>query len=141
VIRLRRINKFNRLTVVDDLRESVMQERILHIELINQLGAGDGQGEHDADRGWFDHWVDGLIIVSVGSLGEATKNPASLVPFQGAVRIKLVIENSLASDDVGANGVRDKILGVVGNQDSKFFFHGATPIWIDQGGTDGEGHR
>jgi hypothetical protein len=108
-------------------------------------GARDGQGEHGADYGHLDHRAKGLIIVDAGSLdlllGEAVKNPASLVPFQGAIGIELVLENPVAGDDVGANGVRDKIPGVVGNQDSKFFFHGATPIQIDEGGMEGGGHR
>jgi hypothetical protein len=69
------------------------------------------------------------------------KNPASLVPFHGAIRIELVLENPLAGDDVGANVARDKILGVVGDQGSKFFFHNTTPIWIDEGDADGGGHR
>jgi hypothetical protein len=118
-----------------------VQERILHIKLMNRPGAGDSQGEDSADRGRLDHRAEGLIVVDIGSLGEATKNPASLVPFQGAVRIELVLENPLAGDDVGANEARDKIPGVVGDQGSKFFFHGATPIWIDEGGADGGGHR
>jgi hypothetical protein len=52
-----------------------------------------------------------------------------------------VLENPFVSDDVGANGVRDKILGVVGDQGSKLFFHGVTPIQIDEGSTNGGGHR
>jgi hypothetical protein len=108
---------------------------------MNRPGAGDGQGEDGADRGRLDHRAEGLIVVNAGSLGEAVKNPASLVPFQGAVGIKLVLKNSLTGDDVGANGARDKIPGVVGDQGSKFFFHSMTPIWIDEGGADGGGHR
>jgi hypothetical protein len=118
-----------------------MQERILHIELMNRPGAGDSQGEDGVDRGWLDHRAEGLIVVDAGSLGEAAKNPASLVPFQGVVVIELVLENPLAGDDVGTNEARDKIPGVVGDQGSKFFFHGTTPIWIDEGGADGGGHR
>lgn len=81
-----------------------MQERILHIKLVNRPGVGDGQGEHGMNRARLDHWAEGLIVVGAGSLGETAKNPASLVPVQGAIRIELVLENSLASDDVGANG-------------------------------------
>jgi hypothetical protein len=80
-----------------------VQEHILHIELVNRPGAGDGQGEHDVDHGWLDHWAECLIVIDVGSLGEATKNPASLVAVQGAVGIELVVENLLAGVDVGAN--------------------------------------
>jgi hypothetical protein len=139
-IGLHRINKSSRLAVVDGLRKGVVQEHIRQIELMNRLGAGDGSGEHGADRGRLDHQAEGLIVIDVGSLGEAVKNPTSLVPFQGAVRIKLMLENPLAGDDVGANGTRDKIPDVAGDQDSKFFFHAAASIWIDEGGADG-GHR
>jgi hypothetical protein len=75
---------------------------------MNRPGAGDDQGEHGADRGRLDHRAEGLIVVDTGSLGEAVKNPTSVVPFQGAVGIELVLQNPLAGDDVGA-----KIPGVV----------------------------
>jgi hypothetical protein len=52
-----------------------------------------------------------------------------------------VLENTLVGDDIGANGARDKIPGVVGDQGGKFFFHGAVPIWIGEGSVDGGGHR
>jgi hypothetical protein len=118
-----------------------VQEHILHIELMNRPGAGDNQGEDGADCGRLEHRAEGLIIVDAGSLGEVAKNPVSLVRFQGAVGIELVLENPLVGDNVGANGVRDKIPGVVGDQGSKFFFHGAAPIWINEGGADRGGHR
>jgi hypothetical protein len=140
-IELRRINKSSRLAIVDGLRRGVVQECILDIKLMNRPGARDGQGEHGADRGRLDHWAEGLIVVDARSLGEAAKNPASLVSFQRAIRIKLVLENPLVGDDVGANGMRDKIPGVVGDQGSKFFFHGMAPIRIDEGDADGGGHQ
>jgi hypothetical protein len=102
---------------------------------------GYGQGEHGVDRGRLDHWTKGLIVVDAGSLGEAPKNTTRLVPFQRTVRIELVLENPLVVDDVGANGVRDKIRSVVGDQCSKFFFHGMTPIQIDEVSLDGGGYR
>jgi hypothetical protein len=67
------------------------------------------------NHGRLDHQTEGLIVVDTGSLGEATKNPASLVPVQGVVRVELVLENSLVDDDVGANWMRDKIPCLVGN--------------------------
>jgi hypothetical protein len=74
-------------------------------------------------------------------MGEAMKDPASLILFQRVVGVELVLENPFAGDDVRANRARDKILGVVGDQGSKLFFHGTTPIRIDEGDTDGGGHR
>jgi hypothetical protein len=84
-----------------------MQKHILHIKLMNRPGVGDGEGEHGADRGRLDHWVEGLIIVGIGSLNEAAKDPSSLVPFQRAIRVELLLENPFASNDVGANRARD----------------------------------
>jgi hypothetical protein len=48
---------------------------------MNRPGVGDDWGEHDADCGWLDHQAEGLIVVDARSLGEATKDPASLVTF------------------------------------------------------------
>jgi hypothetical protein len=100
----------------------------------------DDQGEHGVDHGWLDHWAKGLIIVDVRLLGEAVKNPTSLVPVLGAVVIKLVHENPLAGDDIGANRTKNKIPGVVGDQGNKLFFHCVTPLRIGEGNTDGGGH-
>jgi hypothetical protein len=93
------------------------------------------------DHGWLDHRAEGLIAVDAGSLGEDVKNPASLVPFQRVVGVELVLENPFASDDIGANVAWDKILGVVGDQGSKLFFHGVAPVQIDEGGDDRGGYR
>jgi hypothetical protein len=118
-----------------------MQEHILHIKLMNQPGARDDQGEHGVDRDQLDHRAEGLIVVDARSLGEAVKYPASLVPLQGTIRVELVFENPFSSGNIGANRVRDKIPGVVGDQGSKLFFHGAVPAWINEGSVDGGGHR
>jgi hypothetical protein len=60
---------------------------------MNRPGVGDTQREHGPDRGRLDHWAEGLIVVNVGSLGEATKDLVSLVPFQRAIKVELVLEN------------------------------------------------
>jgi hypothetical protein len=103
---------------------------------VNRPGVGDDQRDHGADRGQLDHWAEGLIVVDVGSLGEAT----SLVPVQGVIEIDLMLENPLADDDVGGNMTRDKIPSVVGDQGSKLFFHGAMPVQIDEGRADKGGY-
>jgi hypothetical protein len=117
-----------------------MQEHILHIKMMKRPGAGDEQGEHGADCGRLDYQVKCLIVVDTGSLSEATKDPASLLPFQRAIEAELVLKNPFVGDDIGANGARDIITGVVGDQGSKFFFDGAVPVQTDEGGTNGGGH-
>jgi hypothetical protein len=118
-----------------------VQEHILYIELMNGPGAGDGQGEHRADGDRLDHRAEGLIVVDAGPLGKAMKNPASLVPFQGAVRVELVLEDPFVGDDVGANRMRDKLPSIVGDQSIIFFFHGTALGRVGEGGADGGGHR
>jgi hypothetical protein len=118
-----------------------MQEHILHINLMNRSGAGDGQGEHDVGRDRLDHQADGVIVVDAESLGEVVKDPMSLVPFQRAIRVELMLENLFISDDVGANGAKDKITGVVADQGSKLFFHTVVPVQIYEGGVDRERHQ
>jgi hypothetical protein len=140
-IRLHRINKSSRLTTVDGLREGAMQERILHIKLMNRSGTGDDQGEHGVDRGRLDNRDESVIVVDAGPLGEVEKDPRSLVSFQRAVGVELVLENPFTDDDIGANGARDNIPGVVDDQGNKLFFHGVAPIWINEGDMDEGGHR
>jgi hypothetical protein len=93
------------------------------------------------DHGRLDNWTEGLIIVDVGSLGKVVKYPMSLVSFQRAVGVELVLKNPFVGDDARANGVMDKTTVVVGDQGSKFFFHDAVIVWIDESITDGGGHR
>jgi hypothetical protein len=67
------------------------------------------------DSGRLDNRAESLIVVDAGLLREATKNRTSLVPFQDAVRVKLVLKDLFVGDDVGANMTRDKIPSVVGD--------------------------
>jgi hypothetical protein len=69
------------------------------------------------------------------------KDTTKLIPFQRAIRFECVLEDPFVGDDIGTNKARDKIPDVVGDQGSKFFFHGAVLVRIDEGGADGGGHR
>jgi hypothetical protein len=73
-------------------------------------------------------------------MGEAVKNPTSLVPFQGAVGVELVLEDPFSSDDVGAKRMRGKIPSVVGDQSIIFFQHSTTAGRVSEGVVDGRGH-
>jgi hypothetical protein len=122
-----RINKPRWLAAVDCLRESTMQEHILHIKLVDGPGMLDGQGKHHANGGWIDNRAKCLIVVDVGPLGEAVKNPTGLVPFQGDVGVEFVLEDPFIGDDVGANRMRDNIPSVVSDQSIIFFLHDTMP--------------
>jgi hypothetical protein len=69
------------------------------------------------------------------------KDPPSLILFQCAIGVELVLEDPFSGDDVGANMTRDKVSSVVGDQSIIFFLHGVAPGWVDEGSADRGGHR
>jgi hypothetical protein len=88
-----------------------------------------------------DNRTKSLIVIDIEPLGEAAKNPASLVQFQGAIGVELVLEDPFASDNVGANRMRDKIPSVVADQIIVFFLHGTAQGRVGEGSMDGGGHH
>lgn len=96
------VNKAGGLSAVDCLLKCPMEEGILHIQLVNWPIAGDRQAEDGADCGRLDDGAEDLVEVDAGALGEAAKDPASLVPIQTAVGLELVAEDPLAGDDIGS---------------------------------------
>jgi hypothetical protein len=86
--------------------------------------------------------ITGLkVLVDTGPLGEVVKDPMSLVPLQGAVRVELVLEDLFVGDDIGAKKTRNKIPSDVGDQSIIFFLHGMVSGQVGEGGVDGGGHR
>ena len=108
-----------------------MKKGVLHVELVDQPRARGSNAENDADGGRIDNWTECLIVVDVVLLRETPDNPASLVSSKQTINIILVLENPLASDDVGARWTRNQTPGVV-NERLKFLCHGGTPLWISQ---------
>jgi hypothetical protein len=60
------------------LGESVMEEGILHVELLNGPITGDSSGEHRANSGRFYIRAESLIVVDFGALSETPKDPTGL---------------------------------------------------------------
>jgi hypothetical protein len=87
-----------------------MKEGVLDIELVDR----PIPGEDDADGGELDDRAEGLIVVHAEALGEAPKNPASLVAVEGAIRSQLVAKEPLASGHIGAGRTWHQVPGVVG---------------------------
>jgi hypothetical protein len=66
--------------------------------------ARERQGEHGANSSRLHHRTKGLIKVHTRPLGKTAENPARLVPPKEAIRLKLVLEDPLTSDDIGLRG-------------------------------------
>jgi hypothetical protein len=125
------------LAAVDSLSEGVIEEGILHIELLNRPVMGDSSDEHRAHGGLFHNRTESLVVVDSGALSETPKDPASLVAIEGPVSAELVREDPFAGDDVGALRSWNKISGPITHQGPVLILHSHAPIGIDEGSVDG----
>jgi len=107
MIRSRRVDEAWRLLTVDGLLKMTMKKGVLHVELVDRPRARGSNAENNPDGGRFNNWTEGLIVVDAVLLRETPDNPASLVPSKRTISIILVLENPLASDDVGARWTRN----------------------------------
>jgi hypothetical protein len=92
------VDKADGLATVDCLCQSVMEEVILYIELMDCPVSG----EDDSNGSELNDEAEGLIIVHYGALGEATKYRTDLVAIKLAIRGKLVAKDPLSGNHVGA---------------------------------------
>jgi hypothetical protein len=97
-----RVGEASGLAAEDCLGESVVEEGIFHIELLNGSITGDNSGEHRVNSGWFYNRAESLIVVDSGALSETPKDPTGLVAIKDPVSTELVREDPLAGDNVGA---------------------------------------
>jgi hypothetical protein len=101
-VRVSRVGEARGLTAEDCLGESAMEEGIFHIELLNGLDIGDTSGENLANSGRFYNRAKSLIVVDSEVLSETPKDPTGLIAIKGPISMKLVREDPLAGDNVGA---------------------------------------
>ena len=87
------------------------------------------------------HRTESLIKVHTRPLGKTTKNPTCLVPLEGAIRLKLVLEDPLPSDNIGPRRAMHKVPGVILKKSIVFFLHSWSPMGISKSATEGLRHR
>jgi hypothetical protein len=85
-----------------------MEEGVLHIKPLNWPVMGDITSEHYVDDSRFHNRVKSLVVVDPRVLSKTSKDPAFLVVIKGPIGVKLVREDPLVGDDVGATGHGDK---------------------------------
>jgi hypothetical protein len=107
-----------------------MKEDILHVELLNGSVTGDSSDEDRANGGRFYNRAESLVVVNSGALNETPKDLASLVAIKGPISAKLVHEDLLAGDNVGALRPGNKLPGPIAHQSSVLLLHSRTPMWI-----------
>jgi hypothetical protein len=97
-----RVGEAHGLAAEDCLRESVVEEDIFHVELLNGPGTGDSSSKHRVNSGRFYNQAEGLVVVDSGSLSETLKDPTGLLAIKGPISTELVCEDPLVGDNVGA---------------------------------------
>jgi hypothetical protein len=134
-LRVSSVNEAGGLRAVDHLRECAVEEGILDVELVDGPTSGDSQSQHSPDGGRLDDGAEGLIIVHLGALGEPPEDPTSLVPVQRAIRLELVLEDPLTSDNVGPRRLRNQVPCAV-RQQGLVLIHSVTPVGVRERTTD-----
>jgi hypothetical protein len=136
-----RVGEARGLAAEDYLKESVVEEGIFHVELLNGPVMGDSSGEHRANSAWFYNQTESLIVVDSRALSETPKDPTSLIVIKGPVSTELVREDPLTGDNVGALRSGNQFPCPIADQSFVLFFHSHTPMGISKRSTSGGGDR
>jgi hypothetical protein len=118
MVRSRRVDEASRLQTVDRFVQVAVRDR---------------NAEDNADCGLLDHRTEGLIVVDVVLLGEATNHPARLVAGKRAIDVELMAEDPLARHNVGVWWTWDEALGVIGAEGLVLINHRSAPIGVGEG--------
>jgi hypothetical protein len=140
-VRVSRVGEARGLAAEYCLGDSAVEESIFHVELLNGLGTGDSSSEHHVNSGRFYNPAEDLIVVDSGALSENPKDPMGLVAIKGPVSTKLVREDPLAGDNVGALRSGNQLPGPIADRGSVFVLHSHTPMGIGKRSTSGGGDR
>jgi hypothetical protein len=136
-VRVSRVGEARGLVAEDYLGESIVEEGILHVELLNGPVTGDSSDEHSANSGQFYNRVESLIVVDSGVLSETPKDPTGLVAIKGPVNTELMHEDPLADDNIGALRSGNQLTCPIADQGSVLFLHSRTPMGIGKHSTSG----
>jgi hypothetical protein len=134
-LRVRGVNEVGRLRAVHCLRECAMEEGVLDVELVHGSTSGDSQSQHSSDGGSLNDGVDGLVVVHPEALSEPPEDPMSLEPVKRDIHLELVLEDSLANDDIVPRRPRNQVSHVV-RQQGLILLHSATPVGVRERATD-----
>jgi hypothetical protein len=99
------------LAAVDNLRQSVMEEGILDVELMDRPVPGECEGEDGSNGGELDDGDEVLVVVHFGALGEDPKDPTGLVAVEGPFEVSLWRKSHLSMTTLvpGGHGTRSQV--------------------------------
>jgi hypothetical protein len=103
--------------------------------LLNWPVARDSSSKHHANGGRFHNRAESLVVVDPRALSETPEDPAGFVAIKRPIGTKLVRENPLAGDDVGATGSGDKLSDPIAHQSPVLVLHSHAPIRVGKRST------
>ena len=133
MVRMSGVDEACRLLAEHLFLKMTMEEGVGDVHLVNGPAARHSELKHGADGPGFDNRGEGVGEVDAGTLMETTNDPACLVTVEGAIRMKLVLEDPLAGNDVGMAGSRNKLPRLVALQGVELILHGRKPQWVTEG--------
>jgi hypothetical protein len=89
----------------------------------------------NSDR--FYNRTEGLVVVDSEALSETPKDPTGLVAIKSPVITKLVREDSLTGDNVGALRSENQLPSPIADQGPVLFLYSRTPMGIGKRSTSG----
>jgi hypothetical protein len=110
-----------------------MEKGVGDVHLVNRPAARHGELEHGVNGPGLDNRGEGLSKINVGSLTKAANDPSRLMPIKSSVRMELVLEDPLPSDDVGMARSRNKLPCLVALQGIELVLHGREPQRVTEG--------
>jgi hypothetical protein len=103
--------------------EGAMEDGVLHIKLLNWSVTGNSSSKQCVDGGWFHNQAESLIVDDPRAVSETPKDPTGFVAIKRPIGTKLMCENPLTGDDVGATGTGDKLPGPIAHQSPILVLH------------------
>ena len=85
----------------DNRLSGAMEKSIFDIQLMNCPTTRKPERENCS---WLDDWTKSFIVINARALSKASEEPASLIPFERAICLELVLENPLVRDNVTTCG-------------------------------------
>jgi hypothetical protein len=134
-LRVHGVNEASGLRAVDSLGECAIEEGVLDVELVHGPTPRDSQSQHSTDSGRLDDGAESLVVVHPRALSQAPKDPTSLVSIKRVIRLELVLEDSLAGDDIGLRKLRNQVSCAV-RQQGLVLLHSMTPVGVRERTTD-----
>lgn len=95
-----RMEKTGRLLTENWFRQRAMQKGVGDIQLVNMPSHRKSDSENCLDYSRLDNLTESLVKINTPLLMKTTGNPPGLVAIKRAIRVKFMLENPLARNNI-----------------------------------------